>query len=129
MVRLFVSLAAMALAASALAQGTQFAIETPALTVDGGNVNLSFRIAGMPQSVRDVKILFCECGTTRGGVANPNGGFHEEAILQPWQDWYRSRADGQTTVKQMLLAGWFIHSIIPRGGSIAIDQFYVVFVK
>lgn len=101
-------------------------IESSRLDLTGSDVNLNFRITSGAQP--DIKILFCECGTTRGGVFNPNGGFTENAILQPWGEWYNSTSVGQTTTKQMLIDGWKIQSIVPRGTGV-LDQFYIIFTK
>ena len=127
MIRIILFAATIVLSALTFAQGTPIAIDSTNLTLDGSNVDLKFRIAGIAQPVRDVKILFCGCDGI--SFTNPNAGFTENATLQSVQDWFFARTTGQTTVKQMLLDGWTIQSIVPRGGSAAIDQFYVIFVR
>lgn len=89
------------------------------------------QVIGTAPQIVDVKILFCQCGSPvpNNEWLNPLGGFNEDSTIQPWQDWYYGTAANATTVKQMMVGGWTLYQVIPRGGSSAVDHFYIVFVK
>ncbi|MEY3759065.1 MAG: hypothetical protein RIR39_556 [Pseudomonadota bacterium] len=116
-VMLFTVAASLVLSFSPMAQADDFAVTSPALRLDGNNVNLNFNIAGIPAAQRDVKIMFC--GVCQGGR------FTETTEIQNGNDWYSSTGNNKSTVKEMVQAGWFIQSVFNLNAT----QMYVVFIK
>lgn len=116
-------LAASLFATSAAAQ--DFAVTQPTLNMDGNRATIGLSISGTAPAVRDVRILFCNCGS-RLGDTTP--GFTETSTLQPFPDWYYARGANATTTKQMLTDGWKIQSVVMVAGG-EYGQFYLVFVK
>lgn len=64
---------------------------------------------------RDVRILFCDCGA----------GFTEDSVIQPFNDWYLGIGFKKTSVRQMMLSGWKLASIVPMNAK----QLYITFTK
>lgn len=64
---------------------------------------------------RDVRILFCDCG----------GGLTENSVIQPFNDWYIGVGFNKTSVKEMMLKGWKLASIVPMNAK----QLYIAFTK
>jgi len=66
------------------------------------------------RTATDVKIMFSD-----------NAGLYEDWDIQPFPDWVMSRSTGITTIKQMVIDGWTIQSVV----QCSLDQYYIVFVR